>query len=369
MSDTENYYAEVIVDNNELSTAIKNILKVAAPYTGSANFTVTKDKLIIESRAELSIAFIKIDVESAKISYPKITFSLSLEQLRVATASRKGKIKLIYDNSKFIIAASKYRSELMTTDYIEYPPPNAMKDAKVIKVTEQQSKWLYNSISSVALKPTAISPIMPVNVHIDDKGIVVACYARDHIVFIKDDELKGNLDFAIPIEAFAAIFSVFKDSEFTLTSTESFLKASSESVVAYTSLPATDSYMTNDVLLPRIDAFLSCNSTEIEIPYKDLSAFFSNSRAVATAERAEIIFKANASKTLLECTSVNGSIKASFDGCKGEACSIKLDAEYLQEAISKTDKAKGVVIKCSQEQGFVLIPLKSNAYSVIALNS
>jgi hypothetical protein len=369
MSDTDKYYAEIVVESSVLSEAIKSILKLATPYTGSVNFSVTKDKIVIESRAELSIIIIELPFVSCSLSHDKITFSLVLDQLRIATTSRKGNIKLVYDNSKFIIAASRYRSELMTTDYVEYPAPVSLKDANVLKITAAQSKWLFDIINSVALKPTAISPIMPVNVHINKASTIVACYARDHIVFIKDDALTGNLDFAIPVEAFAAIFSVFKDSEFTLTSTESYLKAENNNIVAYTSLPATDAYMSNEILLPRIDAFLQCNETELKIPYKELAAFFSNTRAVATAERAEIAIKANSKKTLLECNSVNGSIKASFEGCVGQECDIKLDAEYFQEAISKSNKDQEVIIKCNQEQGFILLPLKNNAYSVIALNS
>lgn len=369
MSDTDKYYAEIVVESSVLSEAIKSILKLATPYTGSVNFSVTKDKIVIESRAELSIIIIELPFVSCTLSHDKITFSLVLDQLRIATTSRKGNIKLVYDNSKFIIAASRYRSELMTTDYVEYPAPVSLKDANILKITAEQSKWLFDIINSVALKPTAISPIMPVNVHISKASTIVACYARDHIVFIKDDALTGNLDFAIPVEAFAAIFSVYKDSEFTLTSTESFLKAENDHIITYTSLPATDAYMSNDILLPRIDAFLQCNDTEVKIPYKELATFFSNSRAVATAERAEITLKATSAKTLLECNSVNGSIKASFEGCTGQDCNIKLDAEYLQEAISKSNKDGEVVIKCNQEQGFVLIPLKNNAYSVIALNT
>ena len=369
MSDTDKYYAEIAVESSVLSEAIKNILKLAAPYTGSANFSVYEDKLVIESRAELSIAIITLPLVSSKLSHPRINFSLVLDQLRIATTSRKGNIKLIYDNSKFTIAASRYRSELMTTDYVEYPAPVTLKNANILNISAEQSKWLFDIINSVALKPTAISPIMPVNVHIDKSHTVVACYARDHIIFIKDDTFTGNLNFAIPVEAFAAIFSVFKDSSFTLTSTESFLKTENDNITAYTSLPATDAYMSNEILLPRIDAFLQCNATEVKIPYKELTAFFSNARAVATAERAEITIKANSNKTLLECNSVNGSIKASFEGCTGQDCNIKLDAEYFQEAISKSSKDQEVVIKCNQEQGFILIPLKNNAYSVIALNS
>ena len=214
MSDTDKYYAEIVVESSVLSEAIKSILKLATPYTGSVNFSVTKDKIVIESRAELSIIVIQLPFVSCSLSHNKITFSLVLDQLRIATTSRKGNIKLVYDNSKFIIAASRYRSELMTTDYVEYPAPVSLKDANVLKITAEQSKWLFDIINSVALKPTAISPIMPVNVHISKASTIVACYARDHIVFIKDDALTGNLDFAIPVEAFAAISQDYKFNNF-----------------------------------------------------------------------------------------------------------------------------------------------------------
>ena len=106
MSDTDKYYAEIVVESSVLSEAIKSILKLATPYTGSVNFSVTKDKIVIESRAELSIIIIELPFVSCTLSHDKITFSLVLDQLRIATTSRKGNIKLVYDNSKFIIAAT-----------------------------------------------------------------------------------------------------------------------------------------------------------------------------------------------------------------------------------------------------------------------
>lgn len=360
--------ADIIVDNSKLKDAISTVLKLAPPYTNAANLTVENNQLTIESRAELSIAIVKVDLESATLSQDKVSFGIDFNQFRIATANRKGNIKLTYTGAVLLISATRYKTELITVDYVQYPAVPVI-DAKQLVINKEQSKWLNSIVNTVALKPTAISPIMPISVYIDKESITASCYSRDHIIFIKSDELKGDLEFAVPIETFAAIFSSFGNSEFTLTASDVYLKAENNQYMAYMSLPSTDAYMPTETLLERIKIFSeNCNS-ELSIDYKELSNFFSNCRAVATSERAELIIFSNKDKTVLECKSVLGYVKTSFAGCTGEDINLKVDAEYFQEAISKCDKTLEVTIKCSQEMGYILIPLKNKAYSVIALNS
>lgn len=355
------------VSSDALRDAISNVYKLAAPYTGNVNVTINKKEIVIESRAELSIVFVKVPVlvDESSIDEP-VHFGVMLDQLKSAIGSRKGNISIIYENVSLKIYAKSYHSELTTVDYVDYDKP-IEKDAKTTIISKVQSTWLKSVTSAVALKPSLIAPIMPVTIHIDDNGITVACYSRDHVVFVKDDSIKGSLDFSVPVEAFAAIFSCFGNSDFKLSSTSNYIKAENSLCTVYTSFPSTAAYLSIDVLLPRLNAFLNSDGIEFKISYKEALEFFTNLKAVATAERPEIIIKSNSSKTVLSCTSALGTIKYVCAGTASDI-SIKLDAEYFKEAISKTNKDE-VIIKCCQDNGFVLIPLKNNAYSVIALNS
>ena len=191
--------AKVEFDGAKLKEGIQAVLKLAAPYTGIVNITISEDEFLIESRAELSIAFVKIPFESITLETDKpVKFGLSLDQLRLIVGNRKGKITLALENVALKIAATNYRAELITSDYVEYPKV-VKQTSDTLNIDQAQSQWLEQSISSVALKPNLISPIMPVTVHADKSGIIVSCYSRDHLIFIKSKKITGHIDFSIPV--------------------------------------------------------------------------------------------------------------------------------------------------------------------------
>lgn len=359
--------AKVTFAGNALKEGIAAVLKLAAPYTGTVNITITQDEFLIESRAELNIAFVKIPTESIELQEEVVRFGIMIEQLRLAIGNKKDKITLSLENVVLKIAAKNYRSELTTIDYIEYPKV-AKQDSETLVITKEQSEWLKSTANSVALKPNLISPIMPVTVHADNSGITVACYARDHIVFTQSDKITGKIDFSIPIESFAAIFSVFGKDEFKLMASESYVHAKNDLYEVYISLPATDAYLPVDVLLTRLTAFKESNGSDVIINYKELTEFFSNIKAVMMTERPEVGITTSKGKAIFSCKTSLGNVQFACVNETDDAIDIKLDAEYLKEAVSKTDK-KDVKIKCCQNDGFVLIPLKDESCSVIALNS
>lgn len=358
--------AKVEFDGSDLKEGIQSVLKLAAPYTGTVNISITKDEFLIESRAELNIAFVKIPFQSIEIDKP-VKFGIVLEQLRVALGNRKGKITLALENVVLKIAANNYRAELTTVDYVEYPEIKVKLD-QTVELSKEQAEWLKSIVNNVALKPNLISPIMPVTVYADKSGITVSCYARDHIVFTKSSKVIGNLNFSVPIESFAAIFNTFGKESFTLNSSDSFVQAKNDRITVYISLPVTDAYLPLETLLDRIEAFSNATGTEIKIDYKELSEFFTNMKAVAMSERPEVIISANKGTAVFECKTSLGSIRHALKLEDDAVIDIKIDAEYLKEAVAKTDK-KNVVIRCCQDYGFVLIPLKEESCSVIALNS
>lgn len=360
--------AKVEFDGTALKEGIQSVLKLAAPYTGTVNISISKNEFLIESRAELSIAFVKIPFSSIELETDEpVKFGIVLEQLRVAIGNRKGKITLALENVVLKIAATSYRAELTTVDYVEYPEIKAKLDQSV-ELSKEQAEWLKSTVNAVALKPNLISPIMPVTVYADNSGITVSCYARDHIVFTRSDKVTGNLNFAVPIESFAAIFNVFGKNEFVLNSSDSFVQAKNDNISVYISLPVTDAYLPVETLLDRIEAFSNVDGNEVKIDYRELSEFFTNMKAVAMSERPEVIISSNKNTIIFECKTSLGTIRHAVKSEDALNVDIKVDAEYLKEAVAKTDK-KDVIIKCCQDNGFVLIPLKEGSCSVIALNS
>lgn len=360
--------AKVKVNAEIFSEVIASIARVAAPFNGSINIEVKNGQLKIESRAELSILFVDCPTEAIT---GECRFGVMFDALKAACSHRKGELVLSYENSVFKVAAKNYKTELATVDYVEYNDPVKV-DETILEISAEQSQWLKEAINIVALAPNLTSPIMPIAVKVNAEEVFVACYCRDHIAFIRDNELLSEtpLEFAIPSDAAIALFSIFNKSNFTLASSSTFVKAYNHVFTLYLSLPATDAYLPHDLLQQRITLFLGSESTDIHLPFEEMTAFFANSKSVATKERGEILVQTSAKRSVLSRTTSNGTVKAAFEGNKANSTvELKLDEEYLKEAIGKIDKKeKEVIIKCQDQQGFVLIPGKKNSHSVIALN-
>lgn len=358
--------ATITVDSKILLNTIQVINHAAAPYSGSVNVVCKDGTFSIESRAELSTINTVVPTESIE---GNAEFGVMLDTLQSACSGRAGIITITYENTVLSIKSKGYKIDLASVDYVAYSPV-AKPNADSVKISVEQSNWLKSAISLVALTPNLTSPIMPVAVSIDSDGTTVACYARDHISFIKTAELVSDskIEFAIPVESAVSLFNTFKDAEFTLIAEESYVHAENNICSLYISLPATDAYLPYDELQSRIDVFMSSEAPTITIPIAELNTLFGNCKALATKERGELIIKSNTKKTIISKTSANGTANALFTGCSEGSLEIKIDEQYFQEALSKVDKKSDAVIKCNADMGFIVVPGKNDCYSVIALN-
>lgn len=360
---------KVEIDSQQLAWAIGLIQKLANPYGGNINVICTDGSLFLESRA---------DVSNIKIEMPTVSgegtseFGISLESLRLATAGRVGQMTLTFENQRLNIAMEDYKVALATVDVVQTADTVLAGDPSTVHVTKELASWFNQAVSTVALKPSTISPIMPCAIKLSAEGALVCCYARDHLSVMENKEITGDMSLNIPVDTASAIFSCFDGTEFDLTTTASMVQIKSETVNYIAVLPATDAYIEMDALLVRISMMKNGMVKEGEVaPWvtfsldgQKLLKFLASCKAIAVKTRQSLAITNNKDKLLVSCETHLGKLKMR-DGEVADNASVelKVDLEYFAEA-TRNCKDK-VTIKCLP--GKYILVNQPSSYTVIAM--
>lgn len=353
--------AEFTVEANDWHNAIQAINKLAVPFNGTINISVGK-KVLIESRAELAAIKINLPVQSLS---GEMKIGIMLENLRLATASKKGLITFYYEDTQLKIECGNYSSAMNTVDFVPYDDIEK-QELQYNELDEEACKFLTKAIRQVLLKPNLTTPIMPVLVRLGRKSSLVCCYALDHLAFIKSEfTVSKPLELSMPIELLLNILTVFDQCKIAYN--DSIVMCESPWAKLFVSLPATNAFIESKTLIERLQMFMQqSDGSEIELDKKELVDFFGNSKAVASKERSELIFDCQPKLTTITRSTSIGRTRLELPRASKE-CQYKLDGEYFAEAVNqcKDDKVK---LTCYKDLGFTLINTQQGSYMILALN-
>lgn len=353
--------AEFSVNADDWHTAIQAINKLAVPFNGTINISVGQ-KILIESRAELAAIKINLPVQSLS---GEMKIGIMLENLRLATANKKGLITFYYEDTQLKIECGNYSSAINTVDFVPYDDIEK-QELTYNELNEEACKFLTKAVRQVILKPNLTTPIMPVLARLGRKSSLVCCYALDHLAFIKTDfSVAKPIELSMPIELLLNILTVFDQCKVAYN--DSVVMCESAWAKVFVSLPATDAYIESKTLLERLQMFMKqSDGSEIELDKKELVDFFGNSKAVASKERSELIFDCQSKLTTITRSTSFGRTRLELPRASKE-CQYKLDGEYFAEAVNQCKEEK-VKLTCYKDLGFTLINTQQGSYMILALN-
>jgi hypothetical protein len=352
---------QVVVESSIIQEALRVALRLSPPISGNVTLASDGAKLFLHSAGELSRCSVLLPCEVKGKSF----FAIGSEALRDATKGHE-QLTMVFDKTMLNVKSGRYSASLTTVDAIAMEEEKEEK-GDTWKLTVDQAQWLKSAVSQVALKPTAnITAFMPVSVKLSPKGAFVACYDNQHMAFVNDKEITGELDVTLPLETINAVLDTFNKIAFRMTVTPSSLLVKNKIVDVTLSLPATedDSQIGTDAVIGKAKEALKADGKQIEVSKADITSFLDNARAVSTKERSEILVTTDAGKLTLVVKTTNGTSKSTIKAAVTSKQSFAVDYEFFAEAIAKCSDS--VVFKVV-ENAFICFTLK-NAHVLVALN-
>lgn len=343
-----------------IQEALRVIGRLAAPDSGNVTVSSNGKKVFIHSSSETSRCSINVP---ASVEGKAGTFAISMNALRDATKGRK-ELEIEYAKTMCRIKSGAYRCELATVDALEIEASDEERGTK-LEFSGEQAAWVKSAVATVALKPTALlSSFMPVGLKLTSKGAFVACYDVNHLAFLNSDEIKGDMEFKLPLDTLTAVLDAFGGAPFVLELGKASVTVSNKLVKVFLSLPQEEE---NELQLSDVietaKAAKKADGQTLVIPKDEFVAFLDNSRAIATKERSEIKISVSEGKLKMEVTTVQGSAKASLK-VKSKSCDFAIDFEYLDEAVRKA--GTNVEMKLVKDE-FLAIQLKGSTI-ILSLN-
>lgn len=343
-----------------IQEALRVIGRLAAPDSGNVTLSSNGKKVFIHSSSETSRCSINMP---ATVEGKAGTFAISMNALRDATKGRK-ELEIEYAKTMCRIKSGAYRCELATVDALEIESQDEERGTK-LEFSGEQAAWVKSAVATVALKPTALlSSFMPVGLKLTSKGAFVACYDVNHLAFLNSDEIKGDMEFKLPLDTLTAVLDAFGGAPFVLELGKASVLVSNKLVKVNLSLPQEEE---NELQLSDVietaKAAKKAEGQALVVPKDEFIAFLDNSRAIATKERSEIKISVSEGKLKLEVTTVQGSAKASMK-VKSKSCDFAIDFEYIDEAVRKA--GTNVEMKLVKDE-FLSIQLKDSTI-VLSLN-
>lgn len=318
------------IDSKVLEDAVKTITKLAPSANGLVTLELNK-RLVIHSAGELNRG--KINVETTSIEGTG-SFAISVDALTSATRGRKD-LLLSYENSMLGIKSGRYKAQLSTFDPMNEEEKVAGK-IKGTSIDTGTAGWLKEATRNVALAPdNLIMTYMPLGVKATSKGINVCCFDTAHVAVSGSGKVKGDFEFALPVNIFQNVLDVYAVSGFNMELTESSLRCSNAQLQVELALPVLDD------TLPDVDTVLSMTKTsknsdlvKLEVKKEELTNFFQNARAIAGKERTEVKMTVKSNRLQLTSSNINGSV-TSVCKVKSKDLQVNVNLSFLEEAVVK----------------------------------
>ena len=343
-----------------IQEALRIIGRLATPESGNVTISSNGKKIHIQASSETARCSVNIP---ATVEGKPGQFAVGLNALRDAT---KGRSSLAIEFSKAMckIKSGSYRCELATVDTLEVENAEEEKGTK-IEFTSDQAQWIKSAVATVSLKPTALlSTFMPLGLKLSKKGAFVSCFDVNHMAFMRSEEMKGDMEFKLPLDTLVAVLDAFGANAFDLELGQSSVKVGNKLVKVVLSLPQEEeNELTLKDVIDMAKASREAKGVSLALPKSELLAFMDNSRSVATKERSEIKVKIEDGKLRIGVITVQGSASATIK-TKAKNCEFAIDFEYLDEAIRK---AGDVVEMTLVKDEFLAVNLKHSTI-ILSLN-
>lgn len=345
-----------------LQNGIRTCLRLAPPLSGNIVLEAKSNKLYMHSTSDLSRCSILIPGDISGECF----FAISTEALKNALKGHE-EVDLTYDKTLLHIKNKKYSTSLSTETAVPLDEIQ-VEDGQKWKLNVEQAKWLKNAINLTGLKPPNPSMIsfMPISVRLTDKFAFVCCYDAQHMAFIIDKKIQGDLDFILPSTTLTAVLDVFVDKlDFIIIVTKSSLIVKNKIINVVLALPEIEKSIDTDAVFQKAKESIKIDGNAIEVSKQQIIGFMDNARSVASKERPELCVNTVPGKMQLKVATTNGVSEISLKASVTKKLSFKVDFEFVDEALRKcSDTIPFKLI----EDSFLSFKVKENSYLLVALN-
>ncbi len=324
---------QLTIENDALQEALKIISRLAAPVSGAIMIESDGKKCWLKSVADISRCTINVP---AAVEGKPHKFNVNLQSFMAATKGRKT-LTIEYAKTMCKIASGSYRIELATEDAMELDYDDEEIESTV-SIESEQAQWLKSALTVIGLKPTLLlASFMPVVIKLTDKGAFVCCYDKNHMAYIKSEDMTGDMELMLPQDMLAAVLDVFYMGKFKIKLSRSSVYVSNRLVQIVMSRPEPEEdALTIDEILMGVKAS-KAKGVQLVADKKQVQQFLDNARAINGKERSEV--KVEVAKGVLEMlvTTGTGTARSKFKVENNRSGSAIIDFEYLEEAVRKSD--------------------------------
>lgn len=319
------------VDSDILKNGIQATQRLSPTISGNISVKSEGGKFYILSNSETSNCCVQVP---GKVSGDCL-FAVPVKSLQSAIEGHSD-IELSYSNTIFYIKSKKYSVELNTVDALQIDE-TVEKETVDWKLSAEQMEWLRSALSIVYLKPTAnLTPYMPASIRLTPKQAVIACYDEQHMAFLSNKEVNGELDLTLPIDTLTAIAETFGKLPCKISVGKSQVRVKNKFLSANIALPGDEvgSGLTADEVFARAKEAMQVSGKELRLSKTAISQFMRNATAVSTKERSELVVAVD-DKLKMEVTTSSGKASITLKSESKKKVKFKVDYEFFNEALAK----------------------------------
>jgi hypothetical protein len=213
---------------------------------------------------------------------------------------------------------------------------------------------------------TLLSQAIPLGIKMTEKGTFFSCFDNQRMNFCQDKELKGDMNFTIPLAMFQTMLDTVGQGAFSIRMKGSTVEIKSSMVKANLGLPAEDqNAITLESVLEKAKVLAKMKGEMVQLPRENVLKFLANCRAVALKERSEISVNVEGGKATLAVKTYAGELREKFK-VEGPACAFLVDYEFFCSLFEgQTEETVGLLVESG---AFLLAKAKGGATRVVALN-
>lgn len=352
---------QITTTGQDLTESLRILQRLATSNDGIITVQNTDKGVFLHAYGDVSWAQVRL----AGAHKDTGDFGISADTLKEAIKGHAD-LELTYKNSVLVVKSGAYTAKLSTTDSNMPELPND-KDGTLIKLDAQTVANLKSGVTAVQMKESSLlNQAIPLGIKLTEKGAFFACFDNQRMNFCQDKELKGDMEFTIPVSMFQTMLDTVGQGSFSIKMKGSTVEIKSSTVKANLGLPAEDpNSITLESVLEKARVLAKMKGSMVELPREKVLQFLANCRAVALKERSEVSVSVDSGKATLAVKTYAGAIQTK---CKidGPDCAFLVDYEFFCSLFEgQSEENVGILVEAG---AFLLAKAKGGATRVVALN-
>lgn len=351
------------ISADSIITASKFLGKVAS---GPTFFLVPAKKgITIVATNKGNVGTFRIPCE------PFLTESIEISRDSLINAVKNRKDVMIEQTTGALVITSKaYTAELTVAEAASVPMmQKSEEEAKTVVLEESIWQWISESISRLQLERTATTVDVSLYVRVTQKGAFAVAYDMNHMAFVFDKAVKGEVEFMLPMDVAQLLVK-----ELPVVGTEIVLTRGAATFQTKTlGVQIALASEAGDNALDPADVYAKClevpktAGTSAQIDRASLESFVENGQALTEAKSSIVSFRLASKGSTAEIKSASGRVKAALKATCETEIKFALSFSYVQQLLEK-GKGKDAIEITVIPESFALLK-NAGCYYVAALVS